>query len=161
MGKKVGYAIIIAFVLLVVAVAIYGLGWYIPTPNPIPPSPPGPEPEIVYKTDVKISYYWFQPAKIEEVKTTMLSTQAAVTTGQPKITLFPFNGILRLEVVYPNSARVAIGEQKVSVEKGVDITVTFMWKTKFSGKHIVIASLYDEAGNLVDQKSEEVFAPER
>ena len=34
MGKKVGYAIIIAFVLLVVAVVIYGLGWYIPLEPP-------------------------------------------------------------------------------------------------------------------------------
>jgi len=162
MSKKVGYAIIISFVLLVAAVAIYGLGWYIPSINPIPPSPPGPKPEVVYKTDVKVSNYWFDFPKIQEVKSTLISTGALTTSvGQPEITFFPFNGKLVVEVVYPNGARIVVGEQKISLDRGADTIVTFMWKTKYSGKHIVIATLYDDSGNLVDQKTEDVYAPER
>ena len=160
MGKKVGYAIIIAFAIMVLAVALYGLGWYIPSIGPVPPSPPGPEPEIMLKTDVKVSYYWFQPPKIEEVKSSIVSSQE-LEVGQPRVTLIPFNGKVVLEVLYPNGIRMTIGEQKVSVDKGCDVTVHFFWKTRYNGEHIVIASLYDEAGNIVDQKTEDVYAPER
>jgi len=156
--KKTTTYLVLAGILAVALIA--GIAVWMPW-TPFPPPPPwGPYPELTYETSVKASYYWFEPAKIVYVKSKQVSS-AMYGAGSPKILLFPFEGKVVLEVMYPNYGRVVVGEQKVSIEKGSDVTVVFYWKTKQAGRHVVIASLYDKDNKLVDQKKEEVEVPVR
>jgi len=160
MGKKVGYAIIIAFAIMVLAVVLYGLGWYVPIQQP--PSGPeeGPEPVVYYKTTVYITNPWIGGAYIDRMTTEYLGQSAVYSYGEPVLMIWPFKGKVVLEVTYPGGKAV-VGEQKISVDKGCTIEVNFVWKTTYSGKHTVIASLYDENNVLIDQKSESVMVPTR
>jgi len=119
MGKKVGYAIIIAFVLLVVAVVIYGLGWYIPLEPPTNGPTDGPEPTVIYKTTVYVTNPWIGGAYIDKVVTEYIGEKSttAYSTKQPRLTIFPFKGKVTLEIVYPKG-KMLIGEQRISVDKG-------------------------------------------
>jgi hypothetical protein len=156
---KKSAVVLMGAVIIMVLFLFTALGYWTPwTPIP-PPTPPGEYTEVTYATNVKASYYWFQPAKLESVQSSQISYSSGV--GQPQVALFPFEGKITLEVTYPQGQRSLVGQQKVMIAKGADVTVSFTWKTKQAGTHVVIASLYDLDNNLVDQMSEEVFVPTR
>lgn len=124
-----------------------------------PPAPPGDEPEVTVKSDVKCSYYLFEPAKIQSITNTIV-TQSYLNE-KVDVALFPFEGVLTLKVAYPRGQVVTVGSQKVKIEMGADIMVTFYWKSKQAGTHIVTARLEDKNGVLTDEKSVEFYIPER
>jgi hypothetical protein len=157
MAKKAGI-LLIAIGFIVTLFLITALGYWSPTIIPPPPPPPGNEPEVTYKTEVLASFYWFQTPEIKSVRSSQLITSVS---SQPFVLLFPFEGTIVLQVDYPSGQSMVVGSQRVLIDKGDDVTITFTWKTKQSGKHMVTATMCDLNGNLIDQKTEDVYVPTR
>jgi len=154
-----GQKYLAAFLVVAVVAALIGAAYYNLVPLPPSPAPPGPEPEVTVKTDVKVTRDLLGFTHVESVQSQVIS-QPYYEYGAG-VAIFPFKGTLTLEVVYPSGAEVTVGRQKIAVGLGSSVTVTFFWKTRQSGGHIVTATLYDENGVLVDQRSDTFYVPPR
>jgi len=155
---KRGHAYVLAFCIVAAVVVAIGIGYYFGYISLPPPTPPGSEPEVAIKTSVKVVNPFLGNPYISEIS----SEQVTVPYVQPmaSVMIFPWEGTLVLKITYPDGAETTTS-QKISVDLGGDVTVYFIWKTKQSGNHALLATLYDNNGVLVNQKTSQIFVPPR
>jgi len=156
---KEGQKYLVAFLIVAAVALAVGVTYYYLSPVFPPQTPPGPEQEVTVKTDVKVTRSWLGSTYIESIQNQVLSRPYYEYSAG--VAILPFKGTIVLTVVYPSGDKVTVGSQKIVVELGSSVTVTFFWKTRQAGDHVVTATLYDENGVLVDQKSVTFYVPPR
>jgi len=152
------YLLVMAGVM--VLLLAYSMGWTFNLPSFAPPIH-GSNPPVTVTTDVKIVNPILSTPWIDSIHSTI---GYANIQSQPILDVntqwLSFKGKVELKVIAPDGSIHLVGVKRIMMDPFSVKTVTFVWKTEQRGKHIVIASLYDDQGNLLDQKKEVVVVTE-
>jgi len=138
-----------------IAIIIYAVHPYIPE-FILPPEVPGDYPSKTFQTEIKLTLNALGGDPIIDYVRTYEVTTAIASTESPKIMLFPWQGTLRVDVIAPNGVSVSM-DKTVKIELGYSQIYYFTWKTKQTGKHVVVVTLINGDGVVVRQKQEEVW----
>lgn len=154
--SKLIYIGLVAIVLALVVAFIFPIspnkgGGQAPTPTPTP------LPTFTYQTAVTVELGWVPGGDptIKAINSWRITNYAVSESQSYGISLLPWGGQLKLEVVTPSN-KIITQVKTISVDLGSSKTFYFVWKTQEIGRHAITISLINGDGVIVDQKTAEV-----
>ena len=142
-------------VALSVGIVVYAVQPYIPWLTP-PANLPGDQPQTTWRTGVVVKHGIIGDPYIETITSTQVSGQGFAIEEKSEIMLFPWEGVLKLEVTSPDGHRVTLSKA-IKIEMNEKKTFYFTWTTRQTGQHTLLATLTNKDGTVVNQKQEVVY----
>lgn len=143
-------------IILSISIVIYAAQPYFPELQP-PGDIPGDQPQTLLQTEIVVKHGLFGDPYIESVTTTqvVVSSQLYTPSGV-EILLFPWEGVLKLEITAPNGHKITMSKA-IKIETNEQKTFFFTWKTRQTGQHTLLATLMTKEGTTINQKQEVVY----
>lgn len=144
----------VALIIAALAIILYAVKPYLPD-FILPPELPGENPPTTLQTTVKLKL--LVPGgdpDIVSIYTEKVST--SLRSEKAELMIFPWGGKLTLEVIAPDGSEVSITKD-VKIDVGETKDYYFTWKTRQTGRHILIVSLINGEGVVVKQRQSEVW----
>lgn len=140
-------------ILAALAVILYAVRPYFPDFLP-PPELPGDKPPTTLQTTVRLKLTL--PGGDPDIVSINTQKVSTLYSEKAQIMIFPWGGKLILDITAPDGSTASITKD-VKIDVGETKDYYFTWKTKQTGRHILVVSLVDGEGVIVEQKQSEVW----
>jgi len=144
-----GYLLLTIGLIAIAIIAMVSWTYLVPNyPRPIP----GDNPEVSVETTAYIQNdIGFDPY-IKSIQNRVLSSGKVANITMVKSFWFEDTITVELQVVSPSGNTIK-SSKIIKIGETVEEPVTFVWRTRQTGVHNVIITLYNDKGVQIDQKS--------